>query len=146
MSLRQFIDTGLSFCQHLAMHHDIEEMHIFPLLALRMSEFQSPFASQLETLKANRSDNNASSAAAAAETRARFVLHHRLIHDGMDELKAYLTACRKGERELEMSVMLTKMDSWGAVLWEHLDEEVQALKAENMRKYWSPEEMRRMPF
>jgi hypothetical protein len=37
------------------------------------------------------------------------------------------------------------MDTFGKVLWEHLDAEVHELRAENMRKFWSPEEMRRLP-
>jgi hypothetical protein len=37
------------------------------------------------------------------------------------------------------------MDSWGTVLWSHLEQEVKTLGAENMRKYWTIEEMRRMP-
>ena len=37
------------------------------------------------------------------------------------------------------------LDSFGAVLWQHLDDEVKELGAENMRKYWTLEEMRRMP-
>jgi hypothetical protein len=37
------------------------------------------------------------------------------------------------------------MEGFGKVLWQHLDEEVQTLKAENMRQYWSVEEMRRLP-
>jgi hypothetical protein len=32
------------------------------------------------------------------------------------------------------------------VLWEHLDEEVKTLGADNMRRYWSLDEMKRMPF
>lgn len=37
------------------------------------------------------------------------------------------------------------MDTFGGVLWAHLEDEVRALGAENMRKYWTLEEMRRMP-
>ena len=41
--------------------------------------------------------------------------------------------------------MKEKMDSWGEVLWKHLDQEVETLGAENMRKYWTLDEMKRMP-
>lgn len=37
------------------------------------------------------------------------------------------------------------MEAFGAVLRKHLDEEVQTLRADNMRKYWSLDEMRRLP-
>jgi len=63
----------------------------------------------------------------------------------MDEFEKYLEEVRSGERELELSVLKTKMDSWGTVLWTHLDQEVKTLGAENMRRYWTLEEMRRMP-
>jgi hypothetical protein len=63
----------------------------------------------------------------------------------MDGFEKYLEEVRRGERELELSVLKTKMDSWGTVLWAHLDQEVKTLGAENMRRYWTLEEMRRMP-
>jgi len=44
-----------------------------------------------------------------------------------------------------LRVLREKMDSWGEVLWKHLDQEVETLGAENMRKYWTLEEMRKMP-
>ena len=37
------------------------------------------------------------------------------------------------------------LDSFGGVLWQHLDEEVEQLGAENMRRFWTLEEMGRMP-
>jgi len=37
------------------------------------------------------------------------------------------------------------MDSWREVLFRHLDEEVQDLGKENMLKFWTLEEMRRLP-
>jgi hypothetical protein len=56
-----------------------------------------------------------------------------------------LKSVKNGEKELELTVLKGKMDSWGKVLWTHLDQEVKTLGAENMRKYWTLEEMRRMP-
>lgn len=100
------------------MHHTIEEQHIFPVLARK----QPAFRKELELLT-----------------------HHRLIHEGLEKFEAYLQQCRSGETELRMAEMKTLMDGFGAVLWEHLDAEVHELRAENMRKYWTAEEMRRMP-
>jgi len=37
------------------------------------------------------------------------------------------------------------MESWGEVLWTHLDQEVETLGANNMRKYWTKEEIARIP-
>lgn len=35
--------------------------------------------------------------------------------------------------------------TWGGVLWRHLDQEVEALRPENMRRCWSLEELDRIP-
>lgn len=121
LSLRQFLSVGLQFCSHLATHHAIEEQHIFPVLATKMSEFK------------------------AGKNAAELLRQHHEIHKGMDVFEDYLNKCRSGETELELKVLKEKMDSWGEVLWTHLDQEVKTLAAENMRKYWSLEEMRRMP-
>lgn len=118
MSIRTFLTTGLEFCHHLTMHHTIEEQHIFPVLARK----QPAFRKELELLT-----------------------HHKLIHEGLEKLEEYLEQRRTGEKELRMSEMKELMDGFGAVLWEHLDAEVHELRAENMRKYWTLEEMRRMP-
>lgn len=108
-------------CQHLTAHHSIEEHHIFPVLARKMPEFR------------------------AGKNAAELLRQHKEIHNGMDGFQEYLEKCRSGETELELKVLLTQMDSWGEVLWTHLDQEVKTLGAENMRRYWSKEEMRRMP-
>jgi hypothetical protein len=76
---------------------------------------------------------------------AELLRQHREIHKGMDEFERYLKGCKEGEWELNLGVMRGKMDSWGEVLWKHLDQEVETLGAENMRRYWTLEEMRRMP-
>jgi len=119
LSARRLIDTGLSFAEHITAHHSIEEMYFFPHLAKRMPSFKPD---------------------AFAYTQ------HKAIHEGIDKIEHYLRACRRGERELRREEFKEIMDSFGAVLWQHLDEEVKELSAENMRQFWTPEEMRRMPF
>ncbi|PBP16736.1 hypothetical protein BUE80_DR012594 [Diplocarpon rosae] len=121
LSLRQFLSTGLQFCSHLATHHAIEEQHIFPVLAQKMPEFKQ------------------------GENAAELLRQHQEIHKGMDALEEYLERCGRGETELQLPVLKEKMDSWGGVLWTHLDQEVKTLGAENMRRYWTVEEMQRMP-
>ncbi|KAM0284955.1 hypothetical protein ACHAQH_001642 [Verticillium albo-atrum] len=116
MSIRQFLSEGLSFIQHLEVHHSIEENHFFPQLARKMPEFRGG--------------------------KAELLRQHREIHKGMDGLQTYLRACQTGETELQMSVLRGKLDSWGEVLWTHLDQEVKTLGAENMRKYWTVADMR----
>ncbi|KAK4574643.1 hypothetical protein LTR86_001484 [Recurvomyces mirabilis] len=118
MSIRTFLSEGEQFCQQLTFHHNIEEQHIFPILARKMPAFKKEL---------------------------QLLTQHKEIHKGLDKLEEYLGKCRSGEKELRLDEMKTVMDSFGTVLWQHLDEEVHELRAENMRKYWTLEEMRRIP-
>ncbi|KAG9202966.1 hypothetical protein G6514_003747 [Epicoccum nigrum] len=118
MSIRQFIGLGQQFCSQLEMHHGIEERHIFPVLAKKMPAFKK----ELELLT-----------------------QHKQIHKGLDKLTKYLEECSTGERELRLPELKEILDGFGKVLWQHLDDEVKELGAENMRKYWSKEEVMRMP-
>jgi hemerythrin-like domain-containing protein len=120
MSLKQFINSGLQFCSHLTTHHSIEERYVFPMLAAKMPEFK------------------------AGPNSAELLRQHKEIHQGLDAFEEYLKKCRDGETELDLRTLKLKMDTWGEVLWKHLDQEVKTLGAENMRKYWTLEEMRRM--
>jgi hemerythrin-like domain-containing protein len=113
MSLKQFIDEGLQFIRHLTAHHDIEETYVFPLLAAKMPEFQG----------GGRGNAKA----------AELLQQHKEIHKGMDEFEGYLKQCRNKETEFELGVLKTKMDTWRAVLWKHLDQEVKTLGAENSK-------------
>ena len=81
----------------------------------------------------------------AFKKELQLLTQHKEIHKGLDKLEEYLGQCRSGEKELRLDEMKTVMDTFGTVLWQHLDEEVHELRAENMRKYWTPEEMRRIP-
>jgi hemerythrin-like domain-containing protein len=121
LSLKQFINAGLQFCSQLTTHHSIEEHYVFPMLASKMPEFR------------------------AGPNAAELLRQHKEIHQGLDGFEEYLKQCRGGETELDLRALKLKMDTWGEVLWKHLDQEVKTLGAENMRKYWTLEEMRRMP-
>ncbi|KAF1994453.1 hypothetical protein P154DRAFT_527087 [Amniculicola lignicola CBS 123094] len=118
MSIRQFLTLAEQLVSQLTMHHGIEERHIFPILARKMPAFRK----ELELLT-----------------------QHKEIHKGLDKLSEYLDEVKSGERELRLSEMKEVMDGFGEVLWQHLDDEVRQLGAENMRKYWTVEEMRQMP-
>ncbi|OAA67058.1 hypothetical protein SPI_01634 [Niveomyces insectorum RCEF 264] len=135
MSIREFLNEGLQFVRSLTMHHSIEESYVFPMLAERMPEFQAPGKGH------NKGTARGASGAAKA---AELVQQHRAIHVGMDGFEAYLQRCRNKEVELQLSTLKEQMDTWGGVLWKHLDEEVATLGAENMRKYWSLDDMRQM--
>ena len=118
MSIKSFLNTASQFAHHLTIHHTIEEQHIFPVLARKMPAFKKEL---------------------------QLLTQHKRIHAGLDKFEEYVDGCRSGERELRMEELKVIMDGFGKVLWEHLDEEVKELGAENMRKYWSMDEMRRMP-
>jgi hemerythrin-like domain-containing protein len=118
-SIRAFIALGLSFVQSLTMHHNIEEAHVFPMLAAKMPRFR-----EQEVMKAQ----------------------HRAIHDGLDRFGRYLEGCQGGEWELRLGELGEIMDGFGDVLWQHLDQEIKELEAANMRRFWTVEEMRRMNF
>lgn len=119
LTLKQFLSEAISFANHLNAHHGIEEAHIFPLLATRMPEFDAK--------------------------RGKLVKQHGQIHKGLEEFEEYVKKCHGGKEDFEMAVLKEKMEGWGGVLWEHLDEEVRMLGAERMRVVWSKQEMMRMP-
>lgn len=118
MTLKQLLRAGLDFGDHLTAHHGIEERIVFPALAKRMPEFDP--------------------------RRGDLVAQHKQIHKGLDGLTAYLESVQSGEASLEAAVLKGKMESWGEVLWAHLDDEVRSLGAENMAKYWTKEEVMNM--
>ncbi|MCJ1261592.1 hypothetical protein MMC22_001458 [Lobaria immixta] len=118
MSLKQFLSTGLQFCQQLEMHHGIEEQYVFPYLAERMPSFRH----ELELLT-----------------------QHKEIIAGLTKFDSYLEECSVGKRELRLEELKELMDAFGEVLFAHLGDEVEQLGADNMRKYWSMEEVQKMP-
>lgn len=81
----------------------------------------------------------------SGKNAAELLRQHKEIHKGMDIMQEYLEKCKNGEVELSLRTLGEKMDTFGEVLWTHLDQEVKTLGAENMRRYWSKEEMGRMP-
>lgn len=125
MSIKQYIDQGLSLISHLETHHSIEENYIFPVLARKMPEFQT--------------------GGKGGKKAAELLQQHKEIHVGMDSMQEYLGGCREGKYDMEMRVLKAKMDTWGAVLWKHLDQEVKTLEADNVRQYFSLEEIKKIP-
>ncbi|KAL4790174.1 hypothetical protein BDV19DRAFT_372884 [Aspergillus venezuelensis] len=130
----ELLMATLSFVEGLSNHHAIEEKFIFPSLAARMPEF-SPSGVLVE--------------------------QHEVIHDGLVRIKSYLRGCEKflaedmdgdggrvgeglGRGKLK-GLLEGEEGEFERVLWSHLDEEVEFLKAENMRRFWGVEEVRRLP-
>ncbi|KAI3320415.1 hypothetical protein HD806DRAFT_506295 [Xylariaceae sp. AK1471] len=133
-SIRSFINTGLQLVSHLETHHSIEEAYVFPRLATRMPEFRTGKERNLPDTKDDKGKKKA----------AELLQQHVEIHKGMEGLEDYLRKCLSGEADLEMGVLKAQLDTWGTVLWTHLDQEVRTLGAENMRRYWSLDEMRKL--
>jgi hypothetical protein len=96
----------------------MEERHVFPVLARRMEDFGP---------------------------ERHLLTQHEEIHEGVGRLEGYVGMCRSGEKELRWEELKGVMDGVGEVLWRHLDEEVAMLGAENMMRFWTVEEMGRMP-
>lgn len=71
---------------------------------------------------------------------------HEAIHKGLDALTKYLKECQRGKRELRKEELRGIMDGFGEGLFKHLDDEVRELGGENLRRYWSAEEVRAFPF
>jgi len=80
----------------------------------------------------------------AFRNELELLTQHKQIHKGMAQMEAYVTRCRSGEDDFRMGELKAIMDGFGDVLWTHLNEEVNELRAENMRKYWTKAEMARM--
>ena len=75
----------------------------------------------------------------------KLLTQHKEIHKGMDRMEMYLDECKAGKRDLQMGELKKIMESFGTVLWSHLSDEVEQLSPDNMRKYWSLEEVKRLP-
>ena len=81
----------------------------------------------------------------AFQKELELLAQHKQIHSGLDKIEAYIDDCKAGKRDMRMDELKEIMDSFGTVLWAHLQDEVNQLSVDNMRKYWSVEEVRRLP-
>uniref|UniRef100_A0A0W0FH42 Hemerythrin-like domain-containing protein n=1 Tax=Moniliophthora roreri TaxID=221103 RepID=A0A0W0FH42_MONRR len=118
LSLSLYLDTARRLNHHLTMHHTIEERHIFPLLATRMKEFSSD------------SDHLKS---------------HEEIHNGLAKLQDLVIKFKEDPSSYSPGEMRACLDSFREVLFAHLDQEVSDLRGENLRKYWTLEEVDKIP-
>jgi hypothetical protein len=73
------------------------------------------------------------------------VAQHKVIHSGLEKLESHAQSCLQGRTDLCWHEVKDILDSFGTTLWDHLDEEVRQLGAEETRKYWTAQEMTRMP-
>ncbi|KAJ5456113.1 uncharacterized protein N7458_003696 [Penicillium daleae] len=75
----------------------------------------------------------------------QLIAQHKVIHQGLEKLESYARDCLGGQKDFKMHEIKSILDSFGKTLWDHLDDEVRELGAEQTRKYWTAEEMTRMP-
>jgi len=119
MSLNHFLVGSVqSFTAHLETHHNIEERHIFPVLAQRMPEFRE---------------------------NEKHKTSHKQIHDGIDSVNLLVAKWKDDPSTYKPDELRAALDSFREPLYRHLAEEVESLSAPNMRKYWTLEELARLP-
>lgn len=70
---------------------------------------------------------------------------HKQLHAGLERLEAYLDEVKASKRDLRLDELKVIMDSFGSVLFAHLDDEVRQLGPEHLRKYYTLEEVRNLP-
>ncbi|KAJ7188181.1 hemerythrin/HHE cation-binding motif-containing protein [Mycena filopes] len=120
MSLPAYLSIASRLNSHLTMHHNIEERHIFPILAKRMPEFST-------------------------ETEDAHIDSHKGIHTGLEELTKLVHKYKKEPSTYSPAEMRACLDGFREVLFTHLDAEVHDLRGENMKKYWTLDELEAIP-
>ncbi|TFY65352.1 hypothetical protein EVJ58_g2029 [Rhodofomes roseus] len=121
MSLQMYLRVCSQLARHLTTHHTIEERYIFPVLAERMPEFR--------------------------DDEVHLKAHHG-IHEGQYLLNIHLITGNKWNKDpttFSPTEMRACLDSWREVLFVHLDQEVKDLGAENVKRYWTLEELDKIP-
>ncbi|KAH9858809.1 hypothetical protein C2E23DRAFT_800209 [Lenzites betulinus] len=117
MSLPMYLRMAAQLAKGLTVHHTIEERFIFPVLGKRMQMFK---------------DDDV------------HLKSHEAIHHGLDDLTALIRKYLDDPTTYKPEEMRACLDSWREVLFSHLDQEVQDLSGENMKKYWTLEEVERI--
>ncbi|SGY13623.1 BQ5605_C010g05916 [Microbotryum silenes-dioicae] len=120
-----FISILLAQVHHLEGHHGIEERYIFPVLAKKMPEFRvGPLSDR---------------------GMEEHLEEHEQIHAGMDRYQDYIRAARATPTAFSPEKLREIMGSMGPILFYHLDAEVETLKADNLKRYYTLDEVRRLP-
>lgn len=114
--LSAYLAKCVELNEHLTMHHGIEEQHIFPVLAKRMPEFRDDHPQE-----------------------------HDQIHKGMDRFMNYVNKVKEDPKSYSSDDFRKVLSSWGPALMHHLDAEVYTLRGENLRRYYTLEEVRALP-
>ncbi|CAL1706906.1 unnamed protein product [Somion occarium] len=118
LSLGLYLRQAEELRRYLTTHHTIEERHVFPVLAKRMSSFSNDEV---------------------------HIKSHHAIHEGLNKLGEIIHKWKADPSTYSPQEMRDCLDSWREVLFKHLDEEVEDLSGDNMKKYWTLEEMDLLP-
>ncbi|GAA5868993.1 hypothetical protein JCM8547_003244 [Rhodosporidiobolus lusitaniae] len=116
LTVRDFMDVAEGFLHHLEGHHGIEERHIFPILRKRMPAFEDDHQEE-----------------------------HDAIHEGMHKLELLIAKYRSDPTSYSPAEFKGNLGLWGPVLFYHLNAEVESLKPDVLRRYWTLEEVKRLP-
>ncbi|GAA5829613.1 hypothetical protein JCM11251_000223 [Rhodosporidiobolus azoricus] len=116
MTVPDFMDAAESFLRHLEGHHGIEERYIFPVLAKRMPQFAEEHQEE-----------------------------HDTIHEGMHQLELLISRFRAEPSTYSPAELQKNLTSWGPILFYHLNAEVESLKPDVLRRYWTLDEVKRLP-
>lgn len=118
MTLQAYLRMVMQFHGHLCAHHDIEETYVFPVLARKMPSF---------------ADNE------------KHKSSHKVIHEGLDKLETLAASWKKEPTTFSPDTLRACLDEFRKPLFTHLDEEVRDLSSENLKKYYSLEEVDQLP-
>ncbi|CAE6416412.1 unnamed protein product [Rhizoctonia solani] len=118
MPLPAYLRMVMEFHDHLDAHHSIEETYVFPVLAQKMPSF------------AENEQHKKS---------------HKVIHAGLDKLKDLATSWKSEPTTFSPAILRSCLDEFKTPLFNHLSEEVRDLSGENLKKYYTLEEVDRLP-
>ncbi|KAB8760604.1 hypothetical protein FH972_026596 [Carpinus fangiana] len=167
-TVKQVVALGLTFLHNLREHEATEDRRLFPLLSTRMPAFyDASYATTAATIPPSSVPSPFAPAGHVPKTfgpgpPSGAPLHrapppastswppslghqHRHLNEHALRIEKYLTECREGRRELLRDELTRELNSFGGVLFSHLDEEVRELGADRMRLYWTVEEYKRRP-
>ncbi|KAF8664375.1 hypothetical protein AX16_000746 [Volvariella volvacea WC 439] len=119
LSLRTYLENANRLSYELTVHHTVEERHFFPKLAKRMPQFKTT-------------------------KDTAHMKSHEGIHRGLDALSVLVQKYKENPSSYSPEEMRACLDSFRDILFRHLDEEVADLSAENLKKYWTLEEVERL--
>ncbi|KAJ7072281.1 hemerythrin HHE cation binding domain-containing protein [Mycena amicta] len=120
LSLNLYLDMARKLNHHLTMHHTIEERHIFPVLSLKMKQFST-------------------------ETEEGHIDSHKGIHEGLEDLETLVKKFKKDPTTYSPDEMRACLDGFREILFTHLDQEVEDLRGENLKKYLTLQELEMLP-